>query len=303
MSEPIDLERMRRTLEESGRYHVLDRYQRRDAYDTAASDTDVRSGLYVDVETTGLNAQNDAIIELGYVAFEFDREGRIYRLLEVASHFDDPGRPIPPEITRLTGIRDADVRGQKIPDAHVLEHIERADLVIAHNAGFDRPFLERRLPAFVDRAWACSANDVPWREEGLEGRKLEYLCMKAGFVYDGHRAESDCLAGVELLSRSLPKSGQLTLGALLESARRPMVRLWAIDSPYDSKDLLKRHGYRWGGRIWYRDLAPDAVALEADWLREAVYGKAVALPYIPITAKLRYSARLPVAPPADAARA
>lgn len=302
MASQTELERMRRTLDESGLYHVLERYQRRAGYATAAADTEIRLGLYVDVETTGLSSHQDRIIELGLVSFEFDREGRVYALRESASYFEDPGRPIPAEITQLTGITDDDVRGQRIPDAHVLALVAEAHLVIAHNAAFDRPFLERRLPAFEAKAWACSASDVPWRAEGLEGRKLEYLCMKAGFVYDGHRAEWDCLAGVELLCRALPRSGRSALGALLASARRPEARLWAVDSPFASKELLKRRGYRWHGRCWYTDLPRELASQEADWLREAVYAKPVNLPYVPITAFVRYSARVPAEPPADAAR-
>ena len=45
--------------------------------------------------------------------------------------------------SRLTGITDAMLAGQRINLDAVEAFIEQADLVIAHNAGFDRPFCER----------------------------------------------------------------------------------------------------------------------------------------------------------------
>ena len=296
-----ELERMRRALEASGRYRVLERYRKPDRYHgTPAPGTELRTGLYVDVETTGLSASTDRIIELGLVAFEFDREGRIYRLLEERSAFEDPGIPIPPEITRLTGITDAMVEGERLPDEEVNAWVERAQLVIAHNAAFDRPFLERRLPAFRERGWACSLRDVPWQAEGFEGRKLEYLAMKQGFVFDGHRAASDCLAGVHLLSLPLPRTERLTLAVLLERARRRGARLYAVDSPFEAKERLKARGYSWNGRLWFRDLAADALTSEADWLRAEVYAREVRLPAVAITAFERYSERIPPQPPEGA---
>jgi len=301
--DPTELERMRTALEASGRYRVLERYRKPDRYLPApAPETPLLTGLYVDVETTGLSAGADRIIELGLVAFEFDREGHIYAILDELSAFEDPGSPLPAEITRITGITDDMVVGKRLPDAAIEAMVERAQLVIAHNAAFDRPFLERRLPAFAERAWACSAHDVPWHAEGFEGRKLEYLAMKQGFVYDGHRAASDCLAGVHLLSLPLPKSGHSALAALLERARRKGGRLYAVDSPFEAKDRLKARGYRWNGRIWYKDLPLDQVEPEAAWLRADVYGRAQRLPVFPLSAFVRYSERIPELPPEDAPR-
>jgi len=297
-----ELEQMRLALEASGRYRVLERYSKPERYHEAPDDASaLRIGLYVDVETTGLSAASDRIIELGLVAFEFDPEGRIYRVLEELSAFEDPGRALPAEIVRLTGITDAMVAGQRLPEAEVGTWLERAHLVIAHNAAFDRPFLERRLPAFAGLAWACSARDVPWRAEGFEGGKLEYLAMKQGFVYDTHRAASDCLAGLHLLSLPLPKSGRPALDALLERARRKGARLYAVDSPYDAKELLKARGYHWNGKVWFRDLAEGELEPEAEWLRQQVYPRPRSLPVFPLTAFVRYSERIPALPPDDAA--
>jgi len=61
--------------------------------------------IYValDLETTGLDPVRDAIIEVGAVKFDDQRElGRFGSLVR-------PGRPIPIQVTQLTGITDHDV--------------------------------------------------------------------------------------------------------------------------------------------------------------------------------------------------
>ena len=298
-----ELEGMKRVLEESGRYVVLRRLHPSDTYLEPSPDAagSLRRGVYLDVETTGLNA-NDKIIELALVSFEYDDAGSVYRVLERFDEFEDPGSPIPREITDLTGITSADVRGKRIQDERVNALVGSADLVIAHNAAFDRPFVERRLPVFESLDWACSVSDVDWHRFGFRGRKLEYLAMERGFVYESHRAISDCEAGLEILA--LPLSGQQPppLANLLSNANRTSVRLWAVGSPFDSKDLLKSRSYRWnaGAKTWWRDVASDEHEAELEWLLANVYGRPMRLPYHPITATLRYSTRIPDAPPPGA---
>lgn len=120
-------------------------------------------------------------------------------------------------------------------------------MILAHNATFDRPFAERLCDVFTTKAWGCSMSQIEWAVEGFEGTKLAYLAARAGFFYDGHRAVQDCAAAIELLSRPLPKSGEIALSRLLATARRPTWRIWAENAPYDLKDVLKRRGYRWNG--------------------------------------------------------
>jgi anti-sigma-K factor RskA len=63
-------------------------------------------------------------------------------------------------------------------------------LVIALNAAFDRRFLEKRLPAFVAKYWACSRSDIYWKAEGIRSSALEFVAYSLGFFHDGHRAAS-----------------------------------------------------------------------------------------------------------------
>ncbi|MBL0939279.1 MAG: 3'-5' exonuclease [Gemmatimonadaceae bacterium] len=293
------LEAMAAQLEASEEYRVVRRFIPRTAYETP-SPPDVRRGLIVDVETTGLDTTNDAIIELGLVPFEFDARGRVYVVDEARSWFEDPGRPIPEDVAELTGITDEMVRGQRIDDAAVLREIDRAVLVIAHNAGFDRRVLERRFPAFAEKHWGCSVQEVAWPRFGCRGSKLEYLLFKAcGEFHTGHRAGDDCLATLHVLA--VPRDGDVSpLQLLLEQARRITYRLWAIGTPIETKDQLKGRGYRWypgGTRIpkcWYRDCTEAELAIEQTWLREHAYDGRQSPPWRvdKYTAKERYSDRM-----------
>ncbi len=262
-------------LTATGDYKVIRRLKPVERYheDTGA---EKHIGIYLDTEATGLDPDREKVIELAMVPFEYDDDGRIYRILPEYNALQDPGIPIPPFITRITGITDEMVAGQAIDLDQVGELLTGASLVVAHNARFDRPFVESLHHGFEDIDWACSIADVNWNEEGFEGVKLEYLGYKYGFFYEGHRATIDCLAGIELLAQSLP-SGERVMKRLLDSAGRTDVRIWANKAPFDKKDDLKQRGYRWspGGegvlKAWYKDLPEDQVDDEMLYLNQEIY--------------------------------
>jgi DNA polymerase-3 subunit epsilon len=285
-------------LTATGDYKVIRRLQPVDHYHDDNPAIEKQIGLYLDTEATGLDPDIDKVIELALVPFEYDAEGRIYRILPAYNALQDPGVPISAFITRITGITDEMVAGQAIDLDQVARLLSSASLVIAHNARFDRPFVELLHPGFETIAWACSIADVNWNEEGFEGVKLEYLGYKYGFYYEGHRATIDCLAGIELLSQTLPGSGERVLKRLLDNAQRTDVRLWAVRAPFEKKDVLKARGYRWspGGegilKAWYKDLPEDQADAEMLYLNQEVYPKAVGvLPMGRFDATVRYSRR------------
>lgn len=297
---PHDIETMIRTLTETGNYRVLRRFEPRARYSEAPPIGDLRRGLVVDVETTGLDVAKDQIIELGLVSFEFDAAGNVYGVDPKREWFNDPGIPIPAEAAEITGITDEMVRGQRIDDVAVASEIARAHLVIAHNASFDRRMLERRYPSLAQKHWGCSLNDVPWSRFGCRGAKLDYLLFQlCDAFHGGHRAGDDCLATLHVLAT--PRDGDVSpLTLLLENARKTTARLSAIGTPIDTKDLLKARGYRWFSgsatrpKTWYRDLPELEVESEQAWLRDNAYGGLANPPWRidRFTAKDRYSERV-----------
>src|SRR6266403_6229552 len=271
------LEQMARSLAESGDYRITSRLEQQTEYHPADGIPKVVAAV-VDVETTGTNPDRDKIIEFGICLFEYDRQnGRIYKVLGSWEWFEDPSVSIPPEITKITGITDEMVAGHRIEDCAVNDLLGRVVLVIAHNAGFDRRFLERRLPAFATKHWACSRADIDWKAEGIRSSALEFIAYALGFFHDGHRAGSDCRATLHVLAQRLLGTGRLALQALLEQARLSTWRLRARDTAIEKKDLLKARGYIWSpgefGRrpkCWYRDASDVEKAAEAAWLRANV---------------------------------
>jgi hypothetical protein len=124
------LEQMARSLVESGDYRVTNRLEPQAAYNPP-DDIPKLVAAVVDVEATGTNPDRDKIIELGICLFEYDRQsGRIYRVLGSWERLEDPGGPIPPEITTITGITDAMVAGHRIDDGAVNDLLGRAVLII-----------------------------------------------------------------------------------------------------------------------------------------------------------------------------
>lgn len=93
----------------------------------------------VDLETTGLDPNRDAIIEIGALRFDEDRA------LERFSTFVNPGRRIPPFITDLTGITDEDVAGAPgaLEATRELQAFVGRDPVVGHSVRFDLAFLRR----------------------------------------------------------------------------------------------------------------------------------------------------------------
>jgi DNA polymerase III subunit epsilon len=291
------LEQMARSLVESGDYRVTSRLGPLTEYHPPDSSPKLVAAV-VDVETTGINPDRDNIIELGICLFEYDRQnGRIYKVLGSWEWLEDPGFSIPPEITKITGITDKMVAGHRIDDSAVNDLLSRVVLVIAHNADFDRRFLERRLPAFAAKHWACSRFDIDWKAEGIRSSALEFVAYSLGFFHDGHRAASDCRATLHALAQSLPGTGRLALQTLLEQARQPTWRLWARDAAIEKKDALKARGYSWSpgefGRpkCWYRDVSDADRAEEVSWLRQNVTGPGQAVWALRINARNRYSDR------------
>jgi len=270
-----DAEAAMRRLEESGDYRVLRRLVPRPIILQSQS-AFPRLAVLVDTETTGLQHTRDEVIEIGAVAFTYDDEGKVGDVVGVYSGLRQPSSSIPPEITRLTGITDETVAGQTIDIASLDALIEPADLIIAHNAGFDRPFCEKLSPAFIPKAWACSVSEIRWADRGFEGNKLGYLVGQSGLFHEGHRATDDCHALLEVLSRPTD-DGTTPFSELLRSSACARVRIFAGNAPFDMKDHLKARGYRWSDgsdgrpKAWWIELDEELYDAELSYLRKEIY--------------------------------
>jgi len=291
-----ELEALANVLNATGDYRVLRRLVPK-VHFANPDGAESRNGLYIDLETTGLDSTRDEIIEIAMVPFRYGLDGRVFDVGEPFQAFRQPSKPIPPEITALTGINDGMVAGKAIDTAEVATFAAPAALVLAHHAAFDRKFAERFSDVFKTKAWACSMSQIDWQAAGFEGTKLAYLAAGAGFFYDRHRAVQDCHAAIALLAMPLP-NGALPLSQLLEQARRATVRIWAEHSPFELKDQLKARGYRWNAdatqapRAWYIDVDEEAHQAEIAYLAKEIYQREVSPLTRRVTAYDRFSDRV-----------
>ena len=95
----------------------------------------------VDTETTGLDPNDGALVEVATVTLE-DGQTR-----ETWSSLMQPGRPIPPDATAVHGITDAMVAAAPAPAGVIAELRRRCGdaTLVFHNVSFDLPFLNAEL--------------------------------------------------------------------------------------------------------------------------------------------------------------
>jgi DNA polymerase-3 subunit epsilon len=287
-------EAMAQALAQHPDFRVLRRLVPRSDYGAVNGQT-TRRVIVLDTETTGLDSKSESIIELAMLSVLVDAvSGLPVGPVSIYESFEDPGKPIPAQITEITGIDDAMVKGQRIDDAAVTAMVQQADLVVAHNAGFDRPFVEARFPVFAAKAWGCSFQGIDWKKEGSGSAKLEFLASERGWFYDAHRAQVDCHALLQVLASTLA-DGQTGLSRLLTGAGQTRYKLRATGAPFEAKDKLKSRGYRWDGegRVWWCSLGSDALLdAECAWLRAEVYGQRSARVQLEaMDSRVQYSSR------------
>jgi DNA polymerase-3 subunit epsilon/ATP-dependent DNA helicase DinG len=153
----------------------------------------------LDLETTGLKADADAIIEIGAVKFYGDRlENQVidsYRALI------NPERPIPPRVTAITGIRQEDVASApRLPEAiPVLKRFVGDAPIVGHNINFDLDFLGHNGASFpnpVIDTYELASALLPTAPR----YNLNALMQQLGLSVEGdyHSALTDCKATAQV---------------------------------------------------------------------------------------------------------
>ena len=169
----------------------------------------------VDVETTGFSARIENVIELGISVQLGGREVQSF------SSLVGPAVPVSPFITRLTGLRQSDLRTAPL-FADIVTSVARCfdgvDFVVAHNVAFDRAFLEvafvecrRDFPPLLP--WI---DPVPIARKHLGFAKLGRVAAHYGIAHDrAHRALDDARVTATVLYRLAAEVGLTTLADLM----------------------------------------------------------------------------------------
>lgn len=257
-------------------------------------------GKIIDCEANGLHLEAKPF-EVGVVTFEYDYRGIIYRIVETKLTSEDIKEEFARETTVVTGKTLADVKGQQFDEEFMNRIFEYPGIVIAHNAAYDRPKLEKRFPILQRCAWGCSKNDINWLDFDIVETKLILLAQLYGFHFQAHGALSDALATLEILAQPLPGKTETAFQILLQNAKKLQKRVYVIDAPYEKKEQLRSMGFIWNRdgdlKAHYKDIDSSELDVLKKMLSENIYGYPLfpnMLAYADITARNKYSQRIQV---------
>ena len=229
---------------------------------------------FLDLETTGTHKKNDFIIEIALKVIQINKHtGEQLVAIDEYESFQDPGIPIPEEASRINGITDEMVKDHEIDWGRVKEILSISQLCVAHNASFDRAFLDRYLEESKLKIWACSIYDIEWIDRGFTNSKLELLSHWHGFYYDSHRAMNDVNAMIHLLVHPHYKDDKPII-ELINNARKFQSRL-IVKFNYNENlvNLIKSKKYSFNGNTkeWFKLVTEDNLEDEKDWLTVNIY--------------------------------
>ena len=260
---------------------------------------EIKKGVVLDVEATGLSIGHDDVIQLALLPFEYEVPSGKILSIKKEEAFDglrEPRIPISTEASLFTGITNEMVINKKIESKDVENIINNTDLIIAHNASYDRPMVEQHWNCFKNVSWACTFKSIDWLQEGFSSAKLELLGVNFGWFYEGHDAFNDCEACLALLSETLPNRDSTVFSAVREYASNPTFLIKAIDAPYNKRNILRRKGYKWrpadqlNGKVWWTET--KNYEEEVKWLHDEIYNRKINIPIKQISALNRYSDRI-----------
>ena len=170
-----------------------------------------------DLETTGLNAQNDRMIEIGAVVFSGGN------ILKTFNTFVNPERQIPDEITELTGIRNDDVQdapSEKEALQAFLNFAEERPLV-AHNAHFDTAFLRecaKRCGLDFHSVYLDTLTLSQALLTDLKRFRLDTVSNHLNLPkFNHHRASDDAMVVARIMDRFIPMLREHGAGTLRET--------------------------------------------------------------------------------------
>jgi len=185
-------------------------------------------GAIIDTETTGLSG-NDELIEIGIVLFMFNKsKGNKIKVLEEYCGLREPICPIHPGARAVHGLTEEDLLGERLDEKRISEMFNTSQMLIAHNASFDRRYVAKLFPEVISKYWYCTMNGIAWRAKGFFSNSLKHLLQTHEIKIErSHRALDDAKGILDILSRVDITTGRHYLSELLKS--NPLSRYEPID--------------------------------------------------------------------------
>jgi DNA polymerase III subunit epsilon len=219
--------------------------------------------LGLDFETTGLDPEEDLVIEVGAVVWDTD----LGQPLLIDNFFVNHGIEIGEEITKLNGVHQNFIDEFGLDSREALIRIQKleskCDAIVAHNGtNFDKLFykywyntvFEEDLNIQREILWIDSREDIEY-PEGTYASKLIYLAAEHGFLNPfAHRACFDVLTMMAILSK-------YPIEDIIYSAKQPMVLVQSM-TEYHERDLAKKARFYWDAdrKMWLRLMKEHRIA-------------------------------------------
>ena len=218
--------------------------------------------LILDTETTGLDPQRDQVIEVGAILFSVPQRAvlaQVSFLLPCQSNAAEPLNGIAPAATTAP-------QPWRQSLSLLQELAASAQLAVAHNAAFDRPWFGAGGLPELHLPWLCSMEDISWPAcRQLRPRpSVRDLALAYGVpVWAAHRALTDCIYLAQVFERCD------ALEQLIAEGLEPR-HLFRAKVSYDERHLAREAGFRWNEPLqgaWSRRLSQrqlQAMALPFD---------------------------------------
>ena len=211
--------------------------------------------LILDTETTGLDPDQDHCLEVGAILFDVASRRVLQQLsflLPVSRNAAEAINRIPAEITQ---------RAQPWQQAVTMfgTLVDASDVVVAHNAAFDKQWFGRGVLPVIEKPWLCTMEDIRWPEDRqLRPRpSVRDLALAYGIpVWAAHRALTDCIYIADVFQRCDD------LETLLKHGLEPR-QLMRAHVSYSDRQLAKQAGFRWNDPVpgsWSRRLSDREAA-------------------------------------------
>lgn len=213
--------------------------------------------LVIDTETTGLNPQQDSLLEIAAILWSIKHKCIITQTSTLIQYFqliENPAEPInaiPPEILQ-------EAKNYKASVNLINEMTLSARYVCAHNAEFDKAFCKKLVDLKVpSKSWVDTQDITYPKSDFTKGTSLNNLAISHGIpIVGSHRALNDCDTLVKLLALVPDLEEQL------KKASRPKVLVKSLEEKPGS--LSKKKGFIWHSIIpftWAKYMPEEDISL------------------------------------------
>lgn len=215
----------------------------------------IETVLIIDTETTGLTPEEGKLCEVGAILYSVEHRATLMQVSFLCPIKENPVvhiNGIKPEITPMF------YHAETVNLLHSMA--TQADAYVAHNAAFDRQWLENKRFDLPQLPWLCTMEDFRWGGDLRANPSVRDLALHHRVpVWSAHRALTDCIYIAQVFD-ARPDLAELIAGAMVPRA------VYLARVSYENRALAKDAGFRW---------EPETKR----WLKRLTAAEAEALPF------------------------